>query len=59
MLLADVKDEISDDMTGLALDTALVKAAKRGEMDFMAKLNVWCVNDNSSVDDDRLVHVAG
>ncbi|CAK0903034.1 unnamed protein product, partial [Prorocentrum cordatum] len=36
-----LKTEFYDDLAGLPLDPALVKAARRLEMDFMAQLDVW------------------
>ena len=39
-------DESRDDMTGLALDLDVMKAAKREEMDVVAKLNVWVIVDD-------------
>ncbi len=35
------KNEFYDENTGLELDPVLVCAARRVEMEFMAKLNVW------------------
>ncbi|CAK0856358.1 unnamed protein product [Prorocentrum cordatum] len=36
-----LRTEFYDDLTGLTLDPARVKAARRLEMDFMAQLGVW------------------